>query len=633
MGIYGKMLAVCIAFSPIWSEVYAQTVKASSFGFHPEDATACLQNAINSNARRVIVDYQGKDWIIEPVTLVSDQEIIFEENVTIRAKKGAFKGKNDSLFTAWGRKNIILRGNGNVKMIMNKADYQNGRLYSPAEWRNCLSIFSCENVKIQNLTLIASGGDGIYLGHDWKNKRIPYCRNILIENVKVSEQHRQGISVISAENLVIRNCSFNDTKGTPPAAGIDFEPNMAGERLVNCILENCTFNNNQGSGIEFFLNALTAKSIPVSVTVKGCSIAGNSANIRFMQGRHENVRGKIDFIDCKLFSKGRQNVAILGLGARFKIGFTNLKVDNTGNPSEAFSIASGFEPMGKILFNNVLITDQEKRSAIGVNLFQGKLPFRINAFGDIRLNGKIFDIEQFCINYERLSRSLKNGEEDIKVERLAIPGKMVPLEKTAYFRIRSGFKFIQYCKEGEPLEIDIAARAAGRNKNSIVLEIYEPDGKLIRSQELAPGKTLHLSDKVEKTGFYQIKCDPRRNLAVVTSKKPGQAIVPVGLLQLMNPAGNLYFEVPKGVEKFGLMVAGDPGEYVTATLLNPDGKIMQRREHFDTPHIFNVIRENKHSSEVWAVRFENASEDVAIRLGSGLKPVFAVDPALLLRKK
>lgn len=633
MRICGKMLAVCLTFLSGWSEAYAQIVKASSFGFDPEDATACLQKAINSKARKVIVDYQGKDWIIEPVTLVSDQEIVFEENVTVRAKKGAFKGKEDSLFTALGRKNIVLRGNGNVKMIMNKADYQNDRLYTPAEWRNCISLFSCENVKIQNLILVASGGDGIYLGHDWKNAGIPYCRNILIENVKVSEQHRQGISVISAENLMIRNCSFNDTRGTPPAAGIDFEPNMAGERLVNCILENCDFKNNQGSGIEFFLNALNAESIPVSVTVKGCSIAGNSANIRFMQGRHENVRGEINFIDCKLLSTGRQNVSILGLGPRFRIGFADLEIDNARNPSEAFSIASGFEPMGKILFDNISITEQEGRPAIGVNLSQGTLPFRLNISGDIRLNGKVFDVEQFCRDYEKLSGSLKNRQEDMEVEKLAVPGEMAPLRKPAYFRIRSTFKFIQYCKAGKALGIDIAARAAGRNGNAAAFKIYDPDGKLIRSLELAPGKTLRLNDRAEKTGFYRIECDPRRNLAVITSKMPGQAIVPAGLLQLMNPAGDLYFEVPEGVEKFSLMVAGDPGEYVTATLLNPEGKAILRREHFDTPYLFNVTRKNKNSQEIWAVRFENASEDVAILPGDGLKPVFAVDPALLLRRK
>ena len=631
MWIHGKIPVLCIVLL-LLNQGYAQTVKASSFGFHPENATACLQAAINSNARKVIVDYQGKDWIIEPVTLVSDQEIIFENNVIIRARKGAFKGKDDSLFTATGKKNIILRGFGSVKMIMNKADYQS-RLYTPAEWRHCLNFLSCENVRIENLTLLASGGDGIYLGNDWKNKGISYCRNIRIENLVVAEQHRQGISVISAEDLLIRNCSFNNTSGTPPAAGIDFEPNNPGERLVNCVLENCAFKDNQGSGIEFFLNALNEKSVPVSVTIKGCVMEGNAANIRFMQGQDENVRGEVYFQDSMLVSNGRQNVSILGLGSHFRLGFANLKIENTRNPSEAFSIASGFESMGGIRFDNVSVTERKMRPAIGVNLFQGKLPTGINAFGDITLNGKRFDVKQFCREHETFVHGLQQKKWKVKTKELAVKWDRKPLENAALFRIRSPFQFLQYCRAGETLNIDVSAKAAGRNRSRIALTVHSPAGELIRSRKLDPGETLRLNDKADKTGFYRIKCNPENNLAIIASKMPGQAIVPDGILQLMNPVGSLYFEVPAGVENFSLMAAGDPGEYVTVTLRNPEGKTILRREHFDTPYIFHVTRENKNIAEIWSISFENAVEDVSILLGSALNPLLAVDPALLLRKK
>ena len=86
-----------------------ETVKASAFGFNPEDATAALQKAINSGAQKVIVDNTGKDWITRPLFLRSNQEIIFEDGVTLRAKKGEFKGVNDSLINLNNISNVIIR--------------------------------------------------------------------------------------------------------------------------------------------------------------------------------------------------------------------------------------------------------------------------------------------------------------------------------------------------------------------------------------------------------------------------------------------------------------------------------------------------------------------------------------------
>ena len=68
-------------------------VKASSFGWNAADATACLQAAIDSGAKKVVIDRQEGDWIVEPIFLrVSGQEVVVADGVTVRAKKGSFKG-------------------------------------------------------------------------------------------------------------------------------------------------------------------------------------------------------------------------------------------------------------------------------------------------------------------------------------------------------------------------------------------------------------------------------------------------------------------------------------------------------------------------------------------------------------
>jgi len=66
--------------------------RASWWGFDPADSTAALQAAINSGARKLIVEDMGAPWITGKLTLASDLEIVFEKGVIVQAKRGAFRG-------------------------------------------------------------------------------------------------------------------------------------------------------------------------------------------------------------------------------------------------------------------------------------------------------------------------------------------------------------------------------------------------------------------------------------------------------------------------------------------------------------------------------------------------------------
>jgi len=61
---------------------------AAWWGFNEEDATEPLQAAIRSGAKRVIVPNVGKDWIVRPLQLASDQELVLESGVVITARRG-----------------------------------------------------------------------------------------------------------------------------------------------------------------------------------------------------------------------------------------------------------------------------------------------------------------------------------------------------------------------------------------------------------------------------------------------------------------------------------------------------------------------------------------------------------------
>ena len=51
--------------------------RVSWWGFDAKDATEILQSAINSKARKLIIDRQASAWITRPLTGVNNQEIVF----------------------------------------------------------------------------------------------------------------------------------------------------------------------------------------------------------------------------------------------------------------------------------------------------------------------------------------------------------------------------------------------------------------------------------------------------------------------------------------------------------------------------------------------------------------------------
>ena len=242
-----------------------KTANAAWWGFNKEDATDQLQAAINSGAPKVIVPYMGDPWVVRPIMLRSNLELVFEPGVMILAKRGEFKGGGDSLFSANALTDVTLRGYGAI-FRMWKKDYQNAP-YTKAEWRMGVGIRGCKRVHVEGMRIESSGGDGIYVdgGGDLK-----WSEDVVIRNVTCHDHHRQGISVISAVNLLIENCVLSGTSGTPPEAGIDFEPDTADQRFTNCVVRNCVMENNSGHEILVYLKPLTSKSEPVSIVFENC---------------------------------------------------------------------------------------------------------------------------------------------------------------------------------------------------------------------------------------------------------------------------------------------------------------------------------------------------------------------------
>lgn len=251
------------------------------------DNTEELQLLLDSPEDLIIIPFREQPWITGPLFLrARNKRIVFEDGCTIIAKKGIFLDTGDCLLSINDCENIEIEGY-NAVLQMQKKDYMSSS-YEKGQWRHGISLRRSRNIRISGLEIRETGGDGIYIG---QNKTEMVCENIELIDLKLEENYRQGVSVISVRNFVMNNCTVRGTRGTLPMAGIDFEPNSGLYGFTGCVIKNCTFMNNSGPGILVYLKKLTPNHPFTDIQIENCISKKNnfSINVQVPKG----VNGKI----------------------------------------------------------------------------------------------------------------------------------------------------------------------------------------------------------------------------------------------------------------------------------------------------------------------------------------------------
>ncbi len=280
------------------------TVKSSDLCISDEfDDTEYIQTLLNSDKKEIIIPAQQRPWVVLPLVFKNKENktLIFEAGCIIRAKRGYFKDVNDVLFTVENCKNITIKGYGAV-LKMNKEDYWSST-YTKSQWRDGVAIYNTSDLIIEGLKVQSTGGDGIYIGQSGGIETV--CKNITLKHLVLEDNHRQGISIISVDGLLMEGCSVFGTNGTLPKAGIDFEPNDGDYGFTNVLIKNCTFRYNKGSGIHIFLKTLTKDSVPVDITIEHCVLAYNGCGLSIM-AIPKGVKGTVNIINTTI--KGMQYI-------------------------------------------------------------------------------------------------------------------------------------------------------------------------------------------------------------------------------------------------------------------------------------------------------------------------------------
>lgn len=178
--------------------------------------------------------------------------------------------------------NIILRGKGQI--VGDKFTHTG----TEGEWGMGVKITNAKNIRVSDLTIKECWGDCIYI-----NKQ---SKNVLIDGCYLDNGRRQGISVVCADGVTIRNCTITNVGGTNPQYAIDIEPNSK-DYVDNVKIENVTIYKCKG-GITTKGRIKDRKRIQIgSVYIADCDISSTKRiPVRLRTSKKVTVR------NCKIRS-------------------------------------------------------------------------------------------------------------------------------------------------------------------------------------------------------------------------------------------------------------------------------------------------------------------------------------------
>ena len=211
------------------------------------------------------------------------------------------------------------------------------------EWGHGLKIDNSNNIVVRDLIIEHCWGDGVVL----RTPQEPnvYDENILFDNVILNGNRRNGISLGPSKNVVLRNCTFSNTSGKMPQAGIDIEPDGVTSPAENITIDGCNFFGNKSQDIVFG-GGVGCKDIKVI----NCNIDSEATAINVLQGADT-----VSISNC--FIKTQQNGMAIGNANNVSMTDTIIKSLTTDVTNIAITLRSdtGIK-IGGCLFEDFGIT-------------------------------------------------------------------------------------------------------------------------------------------------------------------------------------------------------------------------------------------------------------------------------------
>lgn len=545
--------------------------KLSWWGEPDGDVTARLQDALDSGAKKLVIDKADSPWITEPLTLNRDGfELVFASGAELVAKRDAFHGRGDSVLTLTGRRDVTVRGEGAGGVIrMHKADYQDPKRYTRAEWRNCITIRGGKNIRIENLRLAESGGDGILVSH----YKADFPEHIVIRKVDCDGNHRQGLSIICGTDILVEDSVFRNTRGTNPESGIDVESNKDDDPVRKVVIRNCELRDNAGHGLIISLTRLDSRVVgPFDVTMENCRSINNQMGDFFLTTRsrwvryREETEGLVNVRNC-VFSNDVHRTARhwpidMDFDVRHKVtvNFDGVSVRRGPNRNGAVRIAHCLPdaghpavPQSRVNFRNFRAEDVPDNAL---------LRFADHSFSGA--DGLVTGIPFTPVKYPQVS-----------ADRKFVPQPGSPAEETfppVYQALKADFWLD--CRAGEPVKFTLRYPALGRRSGGTVVTLISPDGARRKLGLIFPNKSAEFSLTPETSGFYRVEVRGGTYPKIALEKSN----VPAGIFAdpadtILYEPGTVYFRVPENSGPFAVRIWGRSNVLaVKAEIFTPDGE-------------------------------------------------------------
>ncbi|MGK0446364.1 right-handed parallel beta-helix repeat-containing protein [Patiriisocius sp. Uisw_017] len=223
-----------------------------------EDYTEIIQKVVNENPIVIFPDFS---LLIntDGLKAKSNSTWFFQENTLLKYKSNDKK----SYYV------VLVSDVENFSIYNLKVEGDRYRRIDPSnmegEWGMGLWIMGSKNINIYYPEIQKCWGDGIYIGSSG-SKKVNDSINII--EATINDNRRNGISIITGKNIFINKAFISNTKGTPPQAGIDIEPNNNDEIIENIKLKDIYTGNNLGSGIKvvtYFLYGDLKKNVLIDI--------------------------------------------------------------------------------------------------------------------------------------------------------------------------------------------------------------------------------------------------------------------------------------------------------------------------------------------------------------------------------
>jgi hypothetical protein len=264
---------------PHWLQIAgAPLVDVRTLGAKPDDGvddTISIATGLNTEPGLFFpggtfdLSIQEIDGLV--LRIPSNKVIVMSPDTVL--KLGPHNTSSYNVLRMVGASNVTILGNG-ATVNCNK----DGNSATTGEQGHGLFISSSNNINISGLNIENAWGDGMYFTSTPQVTGDP-SHNVSLENISIDGCRRQGITIIKANDTHLRNIRISNIAGTPPEAGIDFEPNYddASDSLWGITLDNVTIDSCVGEGINFGLRVNPSK---VNVVGNGVRISNCATGVR-----------------------------------------------------------------------------------------------------------------------------------------------------------------------------------------------------------------------------------------------------------------------------------------------------------------------------------------------------------------